>query len=473
MAYFEIFLALFALLFLSYYCFRNKYGLPTYWPFVGMLPALLQNHHRLHHFLADVLEKSELTFFIKGPWLSNFRLLVTADPANVHHVLSKNFGNYPKGPKFRETFESLGDGIFNSDGDLWQYHRNMAQTFFGHPQFQPFFLKGIWEKVENGLFPVLDHISKQGLEIDLQDLFQRWLGVGKERKLREADKVADDFIFDCISRKMEEMCKRSLSAGQNKVENEWKLDIMNLYIGDKRASSEIGSHTNKFLRDAALNFLVAGRDTTSTALSWFFYLLSKNPRVMSRIREELDMILAQAKYVHDFNKDDKTKGHQRYNYLSRNFAELSNKLIYLHCAVCETMRLYPPVAFNNKAPMEPDILPSGHQVDSSMQIILHIYAMGRMKSIWGEDCHEFKPERWISNKGSIKHEPSHKFLAFNAGPRTCLGKHMSLIQMKATAIAIISNYDIQPIEGHVVVPDSSVILRMKHGFKVKVLASQP
>ena len=98
--------------------------------------------------------------------------------------------------------------------------------------------------------------------------------------------------------------------------------------------------------------------------------------------------------------------------------------------------------------------------------------MGRMKSIWGEDCHEFKPERWISNKGSIKHEPSYKFLAFNAGPRTCIGKHMSLIQMKAVAIAIISNYDIQPIEGHPVVPDSSVILRMKHGFKVKVLASQ-
>ncbi|KAJ8421724.1 hypothetical protein Cgig2_028306 [Carnegiea gigantea] len=271
----------------------------------------------------------------------------------------------------------------------------MAPTFFGHPPFQPFFLKGIWEKFENVLFPVLDHISKQGLEIDLQDLFQRFTfditctiildhdpkslcinlpnrpfyvlhdgedailnRVGKKKKLREAEKVADDFILDCISRKKEEIHKRSLSARQN-----------------------------------------------------------KNPRVMYRIREELDMILAQANYVHDCNKDDKTKGHQRYNYLSRNFAELSNKLIYLHRAVCETMRLYPPVAFNNKAPMEPDILPSGHRVDSNMQIILHIYAMERMKSIWGEDCHEFKPERWISNKGSIKHEPLHKFLAFNAGPR--------------------------------------------------------
>ena len=121
MAYCKIFLALFALLFVSYYCRRNKYGLQLTGPLLGcfLAPALLQNHYRLHYFLAEVLEKSQLTFFIKGPWLSNLRLLVTADPANVHHVLSKNFGNYPKGPKFRETFESLRDGAFNSDGDLW------------------------------------------------------------------------------------------------------------------------------------------------------------------------------------------------------------------------------------------------------------------------------------------------------------------------------------------------------------------
>ena len=490
-----------------------------------MLPALLQNHHRILHFLTEILQASPLTFLIEGPWLSNMRMLVTADPANAQHLLSKNFGNYPKGSKFTEIFEPLGDGIFNSDGELWQYHRNMAQTFFSHPRFQPFFLERIWKKIESGLFPVLDHMSKRGLEIDLQDLFerftfditctvilghdpkslcislpdqpfckalhyaedamlhrhivprcvwkfQRWLGVGKERKLRECEKLADDLILDCISKKKQETCKKSSSYKENKAENVWKLDITKYYMDDKRASSETESHTDKFLRDVALNYLLAGRDTTSAALSWFFYLLLKNPHVISGIREELDTIMVQSDYVQDHNEEDKTKGQHWYNHFSKNFTKLSDKLIYLHGAVCEAIRLYPPVPFNHKAPLEPDILPSGHRVDSSMQIILHIYAMGRMKSIWGEDCHEFKPERWISNKGSIKHEPSYKFLAFNAGPRTCIGKHMSLIQMKAVAIAIISNYDIQPIEGHPVVPDSSVVLRMKHGFKVKVLASQ-
>ena len=116
MAYFEFFLAFFPFLFVSSYLFRNKNGLPICWPFVGMLPALIQNCHRIHHFFTEILETSHSTVFIKGPF--NLRLLVTADPANAHHVLSKNFGNYRKGSKYAEIFEPLGDGIFNSDGEL-------------------------------------------------------------------------------------------------------------------------------------------------------------------------------------------------------------------------------------------------------------------------------------------------------------------------------------------------------------------
>ena len=94
--------------------------------------------------------------------------------------------------------------------------------------------------------------------------------------------------------------------------------------------------------------------------------------------------------------------------------------------------------------------------------------MGRMEDIWGPDCLEFKPERWISEGGGIVHLPSYKFIAFNAGPRICLVKEMAFIQMKIVAIAIICNYHIQVVECHLVSPNSSVILHMRHGLKVKV-----
>jgi cytochrome P450 len=107
-------------------------------------------------------------------------------------------------------------------------------------------------------------------------------------------------------------------------------------------------------------------------------------------------------------------------------------------------------------------------VHASTRMLCSLYSMGRMESIWGEDCLEFKPERWISEQGRIVHVPSYKFIAFNAGPRTCLGKDMSFIQMKIVASSIIWNYRVQVVEGHPVLPKISVVLHMRHGLKVRV-----
>ena len=142
--------------------------------------------------------------------------------------------------------------------------------------------------------------------------------------------------------------------------------------------------------------------------------------------------------------------------------------MYLHGALCESLRLFPPAALEHKAPMQPDILPSGHHLARNGKLILSFYSVGRMESVWGKDCLEFKPERWISPSGKIKHEPSYKFPAFNAGPRTCLGKEMAFAQMKMVAAAILHRYRIKVVEGHVVSPRDSIILQMKNGLRVSL-----
>jgi cytochrome P450 len=58
----------------------------------------------------------------------------------------------------------------------------------------------------------------------------------------------------------------------------------------------------------------------------------------------------------------------------------------------------------------------------------------------GEDCLEFRPERWLSEDGSkLRYVPSHKFLAFNSGPRMCLGKDIGMRQMKTVLATIVWN----------------------------------
>ncbi|CAI0625659.1 unnamed protein product [Linum tenue] len=106
---------------------------------------------------------------------------------------------------------------------------------------------------------------------------------------------------------------------------------------------------------------------------------------------------------------DEDDGEERGGFL-RNY-EL-NKVVYLHATVCETLRLYAPVPFEHKCAVEADVLPSGHTVRKEERILFSIYTMARMEEIWGEDCMEFKPERWISEKGTMLHVPSSKFMTF-------------------------------------------------------------
>ncbi|KAH7864647.1 hypothetical protein Vadar_032135 [Vaccinium darrowii] len=70
---------------------------------------------------------------------------------------------------------------------------------------------------------------------------------------------------------------------------------------------------------------------------------------------------------------------------------------YLQAAINESMRLYLPVQFDSKFCQEDDTLPDGTFVKKGTRVTYHPYAMGRMERIWGPDCLEFKPERWLEN----------------------------------------------------------------------------
>nr|GMC93488.1 alkane hydroxylase MAH1-like [Ipomoea batatas] len=140
-----------------------------------MLPAILQNAHRIHEFVTELVKLGDGTFEFKGPphVFANLDMLLTADPANINHILCKNFSNYPKGPRFRKIFAPLGDGIINTDSDLWELHRKTTLPLMNHPNFRALLERNVAEKIENGLFPVLDHHAEQGFHADLQQIFQR------------------------------------------------------------------------------------------------------------------------------------------------------------------------------------------------------------------------------------------------------------------------------------------------------------
>ncbi|CAN1168922.1 Cytochrome P450 86B1 [Linum perenne] len=198
-----------------------------------------------------------------------------------------------------------------------------------------------------------------------------------------------------------------------------------------------------------------GRDTVYAALSWFFWLVATNPDVEKNILEEMDQVIQYP--------TDKSNSIPSMEELKR--------LVYLEGAILETLRLYPSLPLELKQSLEADVLPSGHAISGGTKIIVSIYSMGRMEEIWGHDCMDFKPERWLGggvSQHNIVHVPSYKFAAFNAGPRSCLGRKISITQIKVIASCVLRKYKIDVVEGHPVVPGLSVVLFMKYGLKITV-----
>ncbi|KAI3517006.1 hypothetical protein L1887_16212 [Cichorium endivia] len=470
--------------------------IPTNWPILGMMPKILINAHRIHDYVTDILLQSSGTFRVKGPWFANMDLLLITNPLDVHHVLSKNFSNYPRGDAFRKIFRFLGDGLISSDGRLWEINHKVTISVLKHAGFQDLLETVVWNKVENGLLPILESICERRTAADLQDIFQRFtfdtickvlldndpeclsldfpynrclkaftdgeealmlrhvtpqslwklqqlLRVGKESKLSSAGYTLNKFVCKCIAQNQNEY------DNMNGEQREGKFKIFTALMRELKDQSDTSLNPRKFIRDALVTMMAAGKDSTASALSWFFYVLARNPTVEAKILEEIHTHM-------------EIKVGQRWN------TEEFGKMVYLHGALCESLRLFSPVPFNYKSPLRPDILPSGHQVDLNTKIIIPFYCMGRMKSIWGEDCMEFKPERWVSQSGGIKHEPSYKFTPFSAGPRTCVGKNMTLTQLRIVSCVLIYHYHVELVEGYPVLPAGSLVLTMKHGLKVKL-----
>lgn len=379
-----------------------------------------------------------------------------------------------------------------------QSNKKFFHSIFKHDKFQSTLDNVIHQKIEFGLVPFIHRFSESGFVLDIQDVFQRlnfditcrvilgfdpnalahesdhhkaldeiedcigqrylvpefirnlkkWLCIGEEKRFLAAWKDMDRFLYDCISLRRE-----TLSENNNK---EKQSDLLTSFLVEEEYDVQIGgisTKSDKFIRDMTLNLLIAGRDTISSALTSLIRLVSNHPSVENKIVEEIKLNLP-----------------NNGNFFTN--AREVNNLVYLHAVICETLRLYPPVPSKATEPSQSDILPSGHPVDENTTVFLCTYAMGRMEDIWGRDCLEFRPERWISDRGSIVYVPSYKFPAFSAGPRSCLGKNMAFVQIKMIASALIWRYRIQVVEGQSVSIKNSLVLHLEHGLKVRVSKRQ-
>lgn len=489
---------------------------PKLFPLVGCLPQILWNADRIYEWTTGELQKTaSMTMRSAIPGLA---FIETANPANVEHMLKTNFENYPKGPFFCNMFyDLLGLGVFNADGLSWKRQRRVAIPEFSRRSLREFALKSMQKEITDRLLPLLDRVSLQGHVVDLQDLLlrfsfdtacqiafgsdpgclnldlsscpfakafddavllstnrswgtfppwrvQKFFNMGSERKLRQALEVVDEFALNLIKTR-----KADLELAGDEPDHVTS-DLLSRFvhfadefvelpeIKQKIAEDPRSKHVNPsdlFLRDIVTGFLLAGRDTSASGLAWFFWLLSTHREVEDAIFGEIMLILSSRKEEHGLVEERLFS-----------FEELKN-MHYLHAALTESMRLYPPVPEDSKEAAADDVWPDGTVVAKNTVVSYHIFAMGRNESTWGRDCLEFKPQRFLRDGVFVPPSP-YDYPVFQAGPRMCLGMDMAMMQMKLVAASLICRYVFVGRVGYCARYDLSLTMKIAEGLPFHV-----
>ena len=216
----------------------------------------------------------------------------------------------------------------------------------------------------------------------------RFLNLGSERVLREDAVEINKYVLNIIHKRKQ--------GGD--FEN--SDDLLSMYVKTGKASGKNYMMEDGYLLDAILNFMIAGRDTTSCTLTNLFKLLPTNPEVELKMLEELNRVVGQGNAV--------SWDHMR-------------ELRYCGAVFNEVLRMYPPVGGDSRFALQDDVMPSGIHIQAGQRVSIPNIAIGRDPHLW-EEPDKFNPDRWIQVGKPTRRPDEYIFPVFWGGPRLCLGK---------------------------------------------------
>ncbi|XWS50640.1 hypothetical protein CRYUN_Cryun12cG0103700 [Craigia yunnanensis] len=382
-------------------------------PVAGLMLHQLVHFNRLFDYLTS-LAKKQSTYRLIMPLHSN---IYTADPVNIEYILRTNFPNYGR--------DNAAKLVSKVSIIAVAKHAMNLQDMFMKSTLDSIFKVGFGVELNalsgsdefgNRFTKAFDdsNVIVYWRYVDVFWKVKRFLNIGLEAALKRNVKIIDDFIFELIQ------CKREQMKNEKLVRE--KEDILSRFLMESEWDPE--NMTDQYLRDIILNFMIAGKDTTANTLTWFFYMLCKHPLVQGKVVQEV---------IEATQAEDNICADEFSRLMTE---EALDRMQYLHAALTETLRLYPAVPVDGKCSEEDDVLPDGFKVKKGDGISYMAYAMGRMTYIWGEDADEYRPERWLDN-GIFRPDSPFKFTAFQAGPRICLGKEFAYRQMKILAAVLL------------------------------------
>ncbi|KAI0102624.1 cytochrome P450 monooxygenase-like protein [Nemania sp. FL0031] len=175
--------------------------------------------------------------------------------------------------------------------------------------------------------------------------------------------------------------------------------------------------TEAELKEQARSIIVAGSETTATALTAITFQLLRSPEVLVKLQNEVRS---------KFTSMDQITG------------DLTSRLEYLNGVIEEGLRMFPPVT-TTLPRYSPGAVIDGHYIPSGVVVGNSNYEMSRDPRYWHEP-EKFVPERWI---GEGYHDNKKASQPFSTGPRGCLGINLAYLEMRITLAKVVFAFDIE------------------------------
>jgi cytochrome P450 len=395
-------------------------------------------------------------------------VFLVAHPDGVKHILQENHANYLKSQDYQLLKALLGNGLVTSEGELWLRQRRLIQPAFHRQRVAEFAsimtestleMLERWEPLaaEGRVFDIFEEMARLTLKIvgrallsiDLSDqaeVIGRAFTVGNERFAHFDLGMLMPFLptrrnlrFRRAVRRLHQVVDEIIA--QRRRESRHRGDLLSMLLEARDEETGEGMDDRQ-LRDEILTLILAGHETTATALSWTWHLLSQHPSVQQKLESELREVLGGRPPT---------------------LADL-RALNYTGMVLDESMRLYPPVWSIGRSPIADDEV-GGYRIPRKSMVMLSQYITHRHPAFWDEPD-RFDPERFSLARSEGR--PRYAFFPFAGGPRQCIGNIFALNEANLVLATVAQRYRVKVTPGHPIETQPLITLRPRYGIKVTI-----
>jgi unspecific monooxygenase len=389
---------------------------------------------------------------IRGRFLGHGSFILNA-PDAIRHVLVDNYENYTRTPAgIRVLRPVLGEGLLIAEGRAWKHQRRTLAPAFtprAVASLVPHMIAATDETIaklqaaSDGPVDLREAMQRMTLEIAGRTMFSFEMGVHgpalRDFVMEYGERLARPHFLDLLLplgwpspqdfararfRKrwtafVAMLMAERRAAGKN--EGAPPRDLFDL-MGAARDPESGEAFTDEQLGDEVATMILAGHETTGTALFWALYLLALDPATQEELAAEVQGAAV-------------------------NGAPDIEPLKFTRAVVDETMRLYPPAFLIARAAAGPDTI-AGMPVRKRDVVLIAPWLLHRHEKLW-RDPTAFIPSRFMPGT-----PPPDRFayLPFGVGARVCIGAHFALVEATLALARIVGAFRVELLDHAPVMP---------------------